>query len=96
MNSLLQALYHTNALRRAVFIMPTETDDRKTGVALALQVSVGRPNPILLLCILRFFAVVESSGRKRDSTFGYCAGLVFCAAPLVGTKGKRKERERET
>jgi hypothetical protein len=37
MNSLLQALYHTNALRRAVFTMPTEGDDKKKGVSLALQ-----------------------------------------------------------
>eukprot|EP00043_Microstomoeca_roanoka_P014818 m.147547 g.147547 ORF g.147547 m.147547 type:complete len:1113 (+) comp16116_c0_seq1:302-3640(+) len=37
MNSLLQALYHTPALRRAVYKMPTENDSVETGVALALQ-----------------------------------------------------------
>ncbi|EGD83160.1 ubiquitin carboxyl-terminal hydrolase [Salpingoeca rosetta] len=37
MNSLLQALYHTPALRRAVYTMPTANDSADTGVALALQ-----------------------------------------------------------
>ncbi|VEL28792.1 unnamed protein product [Protopolystoma xenopodis] len=37
MNSLLQALYFTNKLRRAVFMMPTESDNSITSVPLALQ-----------------------------------------------------------
>lgn len=37
MNSVLQTLFHTNALRRAVFQMPTERDDRTKSVAYALQ-----------------------------------------------------------
>ncbi|TGZ58823.1 hypothetical protein CRM22_009421 [Opisthorchis felineus] len=37
LNSLLQALYCTNKLRRAVFLMPTESDDAQTSVPLALQ-----------------------------------------------------------
>lgn len=37
MNSLLQTLYHTRALRQAVFNMPTGNDDQTTGVALAVQ-----------------------------------------------------------
>eukprot|EP00048_Salpingoeca_helianthica_P022479 m.18459 g.18459 ORF g.18459 m.18459 type:complete len:1051 (+) comp7370_c1_seq1:476-3628(+) len=37
MNSVLQTLFHTNALRRAVFQMPTTLDDRTKSVALALQ-----------------------------------------------------------
>lgn len=37
MNSVLQTLFATNALRRAVFRMPTEHDDAATSVALALQ-----------------------------------------------------------
>lgn len=37
MNSLLQTLYFTNQLRRAVYKMPTEADDSATSVALALQ-----------------------------------------------------------
>ena len=37
MNSVLQTLYCTNALRKAVFDMPTEHDDPVKGVALALQ-----------------------------------------------------------
>lgn len=39
MNSVLQTLFHTNALRRAVFRMPTEHDVAEKSVALALQVS---------------------------------------------------------
>lgn len=37
MNSVLQTLFHTNALRRAVFLMPTFRDTTTTTVALALQ-----------------------------------------------------------
>ncbi|XP_050425413.1 ubiquitin carboxyl-terminal hydrolase 7 isoform X1 [Adelges cooleyi] len=37
MNSLLQALYFTNQLRKAVYKMPTESDDSNKSVALALQ-----------------------------------------------------------
>lgn len=37
MNSLLQTLYFTNQLRRAVYKMPTESDDSSKSVALALQ-----------------------------------------------------------
>eukprot|EP00055_Hartaetosiga_balthica_P000574 m.136939 g.136939 ORF g.136939 m.136939 type:complete len:1111 (-) comp11081_c0_seq1:147-3479(-) len=37
MNSLLQAFYHTKELRKAVYMMPTQSDDAETGVALALQ-----------------------------------------------------------
>ncbi|CAL8074204.1 unnamed protein product [Calicophoron daubneyi] len=37
LNSLLQALYCTNKLRRAVFLMPTDSDDAQTSVPLALQ-----------------------------------------------------------
>ncbi|CDS42353.1 ubiquitin carboxyl terminal hydrolase 7 [Echinococcus multilocularis] len=37
MNSLLQALFFTNELRRAVFLMPTESDDASTSIPLALQ-----------------------------------------------------------
>lgn len=37
MNSLLQTLYFTNQLRRAVYKMPTEADDSSKSVALALQ-----------------------------------------------------------
>lgn len=37
LNSLLQVLYCTNKLRRAVFLMPTESDDDQTSVPLALQ-----------------------------------------------------------
>lgn len=37
MNSLLQTLYFTNQLRRAVYKMPTESDDSTKSVALALQ-----------------------------------------------------------
>jgi ubiquitin carboxyl-terminal hydrolase 7 len=38
MNSVLQALYHTTALRRAVFQVPTQDEDILKGVVLALQV----------------------------------------------------------
>uniref|UniRef100_A0A1B0CS05 ubiquitinyl hydrolase 1 n=1 Tax=Lutzomyia longipalpis TaxID=7200 RepID=A0A1B0CS05_LUTLO len=37
MNSLLQTLYFTNHLRKAVYKMPTEADDSSKSVALALQ-----------------------------------------------------------
>ena len=37
MNSLLQALYHTTAFARAVFLVPTEKDEPTKSVALALQ-----------------------------------------------------------
>lgn len=37
MNSLLQTLYFTNCLRKAVYKMPTEADDSAKSVALALQ-----------------------------------------------------------
>ncbi|UYV65714.1 USP7 [Cordylochernes scorpioides] len=37
MNSLLQTLYFTNQLRKAVYHMPTESDDSSRSVALALQ-----------------------------------------------------------
>ncbi|XP_058793308.1 ubiquitin carboxyl-terminal hydrolase 7 [Phymastichus coffea] len=37
MNSLLQTLYFTNQLRKAVYKMPTESDDSSKSVALALQ-----------------------------------------------------------
>lgn len=37
MNSLLQTLYFTNQLRKAVYKMPTESDDSAKSVALALQ-----------------------------------------------------------
>ncbi|XP_077294716.1 ubiquitin-specific protease 7 isoform X2 [Arctopsyche grandis] len=37
MNSLLQTLYFTNELRKAVYKMPTESDDSTRSVALALQ-----------------------------------------------------------
>ena len=37
LNSVLQALYCTNALRKAVFQMPTESDEISTSVPLALQ-----------------------------------------------------------
>lgn len=37
MNSLLQTLYFTNCLRKAVYKMPTEADDSTKSVALALQ-----------------------------------------------------------
>lgn len=37
MNSLLQTLYFTNYLRKAVYKMPTEADDSSKSVALALQ-----------------------------------------------------------
>lgn len=37
MNSLLQTLYFTNSLRKAVYKMPTEADDSSKSVALALQ-----------------------------------------------------------
>lgn len=37
LNSVLQALYCTNALRKAVFQMPTESDDSASSVPLALQ-----------------------------------------------------------
>ena len=37
MNSLLQTLYFTNKLRRAVYLMPTESDDSMESVSLALQ-----------------------------------------------------------
>nr|VZI41838.1 unnamed protein product [Spirometra erinaceieuropaei] len=37
MNSLLQAFFFTNELRRAVFLMPTESDDASTSIPLALQ-----------------------------------------------------------
>jgi len=37
MNSLLQVLYFTNMLRKAVYKMPTESDDSQKSVALALQ-----------------------------------------------------------
>ncbi|CAG0888119.1 unnamed protein product [Darwinula stevensoni] len=37
MNSLLQVLYFTNQLRKAVYKMPTESDDSAKSVALALQ-----------------------------------------------------------
>lgn len=37
MNSLLQTLYFTNQLRKAVYKMPTEADDSTKSVALALQ-----------------------------------------------------------
>lgn len=37
MNSLLQTLFFTNKLRRAVYLMPTESDDTSRSVPLALQ-----------------------------------------------------------
>lgn len=37
MNSLLQTLFFTNKLRKAVYLMPTESDDSSKSVALALQ-----------------------------------------------------------
>jgi len=37
MNSLLQTLYFTNELRKAVYLMPTETDDNIKSVPFALQ-----------------------------------------------------------
>ena len=37
MNSLLQTLYCTNQLRRAVYLMPTDNDDSIKSVPLALQ-----------------------------------------------------------
>ena len=37
MNSLLQTLYFTNELRRAVYLMPTEHDDLIKSVPLAMQ-----------------------------------------------------------
>lgn len=37
MNSLLQTLFFTNKLRRAVYLMPTESDDSTRSVPLALQ-----------------------------------------------------------
>lgn len=37
MNSLLQTLFFTNKLRKAVYMMPTETDDSMKSVSLALQ-----------------------------------------------------------
>lgn len=37
MNSLLQALFHTGAFRRAIYQIPTENDDSTTSIPLALQ-----------------------------------------------------------
>jgi ubiquitin carboxyl-terminal hydrolase 7 len=37
MNSLLQTLFFTNQLRKAVYQMPTETDDPAKSVPLAMQ-----------------------------------------------------------
>ena len=37
MNSLLQTLYFTNELRKAVYLMPTENDDQIKSVPYALQ-----------------------------------------------------------
>ncbi|XP_071963374.1 ubiquitin carboxyl-terminal hydrolase 7-like [Antedon mediterranea] len=37
MNSLLQALFFTNKLRKAVYLMPTESDDSSKSVPLAMQ-----------------------------------------------------------
>jgi len=37
MNSLLQTLYFTNQLRKAVYKMPTQSDDSTKSVAFALQ-----------------------------------------------------------
>nr|CDS27258.1 ubiquitin carboxyl terminal hydrolase 7 [Hymenolepis microstoma] len=37
MNSLLQALFFTNELRRAVYLMPTESEEPATSIPLALQ-----------------------------------------------------------
>lgn len=37
MNSLLQALFFTNELRRAVYLMPTESEESATSIPLALQ-----------------------------------------------------------
>jgi len=37
MNSLLQTLYFTNQLRKAVYKMPTQSDDSTKSVALAFQ-----------------------------------------------------------
>ncbi|XP_055383712.1 ubiquitin carboxyl-terminal hydrolase 7-like [Condylostylus longicornis] len=37
MNSLLQTIFFTNELRRAIYCMPTEADDAKKSVAFALQ-----------------------------------------------------------
>lgn len=37
MNSILQTFFFTNLLRKAVYQMPTETDDPETSVALAMQ-----------------------------------------------------------
>jgi len=37
MNSLLQTMFFTNQLRKAVYKMPTESDDSTKSVALALQ-----------------------------------------------------------
>jgi ubiquitin carboxyl-terminal hydrolase 7 len=37
MNSILQTLFFTNKLRKAVYLMPTEDDDQDSSVALAMQ-----------------------------------------------------------
>ncbi|KAI6216025.1 hypothetical protein M3Y94_00454800 [Aphelenchoides besseyi] len=37
MNSILQTLFFTNKLRKAVYLMPTEEDDQDSSVALAMQ-----------------------------------------------------------
>lgn len=37
LNSVLQALFHTNSLRRGVYLMPTDTDESVKNVPLALQ-----------------------------------------------------------
>lgn len=61
MNSLLQTLYFTNYLRKAVYKMPTEADDSSKSVALALQ---------------RVFHELQSSDRpvgtkKLTKSFGW-------------------------
>ncbi|KAJ1932836.1 ubiquitin-specific protease ubp15, partial [Linderina macrospora] len=53
MNSLLQSLYFTNSFRDAVYQIPTENDDPKKSVALALQ---------------RVFYNLEHSGEPVDTT----------------------------
>ena len=61
MNSVLQTLFTTNALRRAVFQMPTEHDDVSNSVALALQVW-----GFVSACIVTRFIVGVSTNRTPE------------------------------
>ncbi|XP_030875828.1 ubiquitin carboxyl-terminal hydrolase 7 [Leptonychotes weddellii] len=73
MNSLLQTLFFTNQLRKAVYMMPTEGDDSSKSVPLALQ---------------RVFYELQHSDKpvgtkKLTKSFGYVSEICLSLLPSV-------------